>query len=191
MGTVYLAEQKEPVRRRVALKVIKLGMDTQAGAGALRGRAPGPGDDEPRQHRRVFDAGTTERGQPVLRDGARPRAARSPSTATRPSWRSPIAWNSFNSSVQACSTRTRRGSSTATSNRATCWWSTHQDGKAVPKIIDFGLARATDHQKLTEATLFTEQGQIDRDAGIHESRAGRDECVGRASTRGPTSTPWE
>ena len=31
MGIVYLAEQKEPVRRRVALKVIKLGMDTKVG----------------------------------------------------------------------------------------------------------------------------------------------------------------
>ncbi|HEU4892187.1 MAG TPA: hypothetical protein VFT47_11600 [Vicinamibacterales bacterium] len=32
MGTVYLAEQREPIRRRVALKVVKLGMDTAAGA---------------------------------------------------------------------------------------------------------------------------------------------------------------
>ena len=37
MGVVYMAEQEEPVRRRVALKVIKLGMDTKAGGGPVRG----------------------------------------------------------------------------------------------------------------------------------------------------------
>ena len=42
MGEVWLAEQSEPVKRRVALKVIKQGMDTQTGRRPLRGRAAGP-----------------------------------------------------------------------------------------------------------------------------------------------------
>ena len=50
-GVVYMAEQAEPVRRRVALKVIKLGMDTQASRRPLRGGAAGAGDDGSPEHR--------------------------------------------------------------------------------------------------------------------------------------------
>ena len=50
-GSVWMAEQKEPVKRKVALKIIKLGMDTEAGRGPLRSRASGPGADGPPQHR--------------------------------------------------------------------------------------------------------------------------------------------
>ena len=70
MGVVYLAEQEEPVRRRVAFKVIKSGMDTREVVGPLRGRAAGAGADGPSQHRE----GARRRrhaGRPaVLRDGA-------------------------------------------------------------------------------------------------------------------------
>ena len=51
MGEVFVAEQTEPIRRRVALKVIKPGMDTAPGDRPLRGRAPGPGADGPPEHR--------------------------------------------------------------------------------------------------------------------------------------------
>jgi hypothetical protein len=50
-GVVYMAEQEEPVRRRVALKVIKLGNGHTLGRGAVRGRAPGAGVDGPSEHR--------------------------------------------------------------------------------------------------------------------------------------------
>ena len=84
-GVVYMAEQQEPVRRKVALKIIKLGHGHQAGHRPLRGRAAGAGDDGPPEHRQ----GPRRRGdrdRPALfRDGAGPRASRSPSTATRTS----------------------------------------------------------------------------------------------------------
>ena len=51
LGVVYMAEQTEPVRRKVALKIIKPGMDTQGGDRPLRGRAAGPGHDGPPEHR--------------------------------------------------------------------------------------------------------------------------------------------
>jgi hypothetical protein len=53
-------------------------------------------------------------------------------------------------SATRSSTRTRRGSSTATSSRATSWLTLH-DGEPVPKVIDFGIAKATS-QRLTEKT---------------------------------------
>ena len=52
------------------------------------------------------------------------------------------------------------------------------DGKPVPKVIDFGVAKATE-QKLTERTLFTQYGTHGRHAGIHEPGAGGDERPGR------------
>ena len=71
MGEVWLAEQTHPVRRQVALKVIKAGMDTRAGGRPLRGRAAGPGADGPPEHRHGL-----RRRQP------RPRAARTSSWST-------------------------------------------------------------------------------------------------------------
>ena len=62
------------------------------------------------------------------------------------------------------------------------------DGKPVPKVIDFGVAKAID-QRLTERTLFTAVRRDRRHARVHEPRAGRDE---RAATSTPaaTSTRW-
>ena len=54
---------------------------------------------------------------------------------------------------------------------------TLHDGVPVPKVIDFGIAKAT-NQRLTEKTLFTAVRAVDRDAGLHEPRAGGDERSG-------------
>ena len=62
------------------------------------------------------------------------------------------------------------------------------DGKPVPKVIDFGVAKATD-QRLTERTLFTAVRRDRRHAGIHEPRAGRAQRAW-TSTRAATSTRW-
>ena len=51
MGVVYMAEQKEPVRRKVALKIIKPGMDTREVIARFEAEAAGPGDDGPPEHR--------------------------------------------------------------------------------------------------------------------------------------------
>ena len=51
MGVVFMAEQAEPLRRTVALKIIKPGMDTPSGHRPLRSRAAGTGDDGPSEHR--------------------------------------------------------------------------------------------------------------------------------------------
>ena len=81
-ASVYMAEQTQPVRRKVALKVIKPGMDTPPGHRPLRGRAAGAGDDGPSS---TSPASST----PGPRNPAGPTsswswstACRSPSTAT-------------------------------------------------------------------------------------------------------------
>ena len=71
MGTVWVAEQTQPVRRKVALKLIKAGMDSQVRAGPLRGRAAGAGRDGPPQHRQGARRRADRNGPALLRHGVR------------------------------------------------------------------------------------------------------------------------
>ena len=63
MGTVYLAEQREPVRRRVALKVVKLGMDSKQVLVRFQAERQALAMMEHDYIAKVFDAGISERGQ--------------------------------------------------------------------------------------------------------------------------------
>jgi hypothetical protein len=94
MGVVYEAEQDSP-RRRVALKVIKLGMDTKRVIARFEAERQALAMMDHPHIAKVFDAGSTDTG--------RVRGWRSSRRCATPS-----------------STRTRRGSSTATSSRQTC-----------------------------------------------------------------------
>ena len=171
MGVVFMAEQTEPVQRTVALKIIKPGMDTRQVIARFEAERQAAGDDGPSEHRQVLDAGTTDSGPAVLRDGAGQGRAdhRVLRRATPDAPRS--GWSCSSRSARRCSTPIRRASSTATSSRRTCWWPS-TTASAVPKVIDFGVAKAT-AQRLTERTMFTEFGQVRRHAGVHEPRAGR------------------
>ena len=77
MGVVYVAEQTEPVRRRVALKIIKPGMDTKQVIARFEAERQALAMMDHPHIAKVLDAGYTTgaAGRPVLRDGARPRAA--------------------------------------------------------------------------------------------------------------------
>ena len=66
MGTVYLAEQKEPVRRRVALKLIKLGMDSKEVVSRFGAEQQALAMMEHDNIAKVFEVGTTEKGQPYF-----------------------------------------------------------------------------------------------------------------------------
>ena len=71
MGTVWVAEQTQPVRRKVALKLIKAGMDSKSRPGPLRGRAAGAGHDGPPQHRQGARRRVDRIGPALLRHGVR------------------------------------------------------------------------------------------------------------------------
>ena len=66
MGTVYLAEQREPVRRRVALKLIKLGMDSKAIVQRFEQERQALAVMDHEGIAKVYDCGTSERGQPFF-----------------------------------------------------------------------------------------------------------------------------
>jgi len=65
-GVVYVAEQLEPVRRRVALKVIKLGMDTKAVVARFEAERQALAMMDHPNIAKVLDAGTTETGRPYF-----------------------------------------------------------------------------------------------------------------------------
>src|SRR5437899_2475107 len=68
-GVVYMAEQQEPLRRRVALKVIKLGMDTRSVIARFEAERQALALMDHANIAKVFDAGATETGRPFFCDG--------------------------------------------------------------------------------------------------------------------------
>jgi len=157
MGTVYLAEQLEPIRRRVALKVVKLGMDTsQVLARFDHERQALAVMDHP-NIARIFDAGATTKGRPYFVmeyiEGA-------PITqycdGKRMTTRERLAL--FLAVCRAVQHAHQKGvihRDLKPSNVLV----TEQDGAAVAKVIDFGIAKATDKWAV-ENTLLTQFGQI-------------------------------
>jgi hypothetical protein len=118
MGVVYRAEQEEPIRRRVAVKVIKLGMDTKEVVTRFEAERQALALMSHPSIAQVYDAGTTD-GR--TSSWSTSRARRSPRTATGRGSPRASASSSSPKSARACSTRTRRPSSTATSSSRTCW----------------------------------------------------------------------
>jgi serine/threonine protein kinase len=66
MGTVYLAEQREPIHRRVALKVVKLGMDTSQVLARFDNERQALAMMDHANIARIYDAGATPKGRPYF-----------------------------------------------------------------------------------------------------------------------------
>ena len=157
MGTVFLAEQKEPVRRRVALKLIKLGMDSKGVLARFDAERQALSMMEHSAIARVYDAGTSERGQPYF---AMEYVKGVPITdycdQNKLTINARIAlFRQVCSGVQHAHLKGVMHRDLKPGNVLV----TVQDGKPAPKIIDFGLAKAVDH-RLVQATLHTERGMI-------------------------------
>jgi tetratricopeptide (TPR) repeat protein len=157
MGSVFMAEQTEPVKRRVALKVIKLGMDTREVVARFEAERQALAVMDHPNIAKVYDAGTTEtgrpyfvmelvRGIPLTQYCDRNKL----STAERLELFIPICHAVQHAHQKGVIHRDLKPSNVLV---------TVQDGQPVPKIIDFGIAKAID-SLLTERTLFTEQGQF-------------------------------
>jgi tetratricopeptide (TPR) repeat protein len=157
MGSVFMAEQTEPVKRRVALKVIKLGMDTREVVARFEAERQALAVMDHPNIAKVYDAGTTEtgrpyfvmelvRGIPLTQYCDRNKL----STAERLELFIPICHAVQHAHQKGVIHRDLKPSNVLV---------TVQDGQPVPKIIDFGIAKAID-SRLTERTLFTEQGQF-------------------------------
>jgi serine/threonine protein kinase len=157
MGIVYLAEQEKPVRRRVALKIIKPGMDTEQVVVRFEAERQALALMDHPSIARVFDAGTTDSGRPYfvmeLVKGV-PITDYCDTVHLTPKERLEL----FVPVCRAIQHAHQKGiihRDVKPSNVLV----TMQDGKPVPKIIDFGIAKATE-QRLTERSLFTQHGAI-------------------------------
>ena len=157
MGVVYMAEQHEPVRRKVALKIIKPGMDTRQVIARFEAERQALSLMDHPNIARVLDAGTTDSGRPYfvmeLVKG-RPITQYCDEQHLTPRQRLEL----FLPVCQAIQHAHQKGiihRDIKPSNMLVAEY----DQQPVPKVIDFGVAKAT-HQPLTEKTMFTGFGQI-------------------------------
>src|SRR5262245_34807217 len=157
MGVVYLAEQTEPVRRQVALKIIKPGLDSARVIARFEAERQALALMDHPNIARVLDAGTTEQGRLFF---VMELVQGIPLTRYCDQ-----AWLSVRERLelfipvcQAVQHAHQKGvihRDLKPSNLLV----TVQEGRAVPKIIDFGVAKAA-HGRLTDHTLFTGLGQM-------------------------------
>jgi serine/threonine protein kinase len=157
MGAVFLAEQEQPVKRRVALKIIKPGLDSAHVLARFDAERQALALMDHPHIARVLDAGATGTGRPYfvmeLVKGI-PITRYCDQEHLTPKERLEL----FIPVCQAVQHAHQKGiihRDLKPSNVLIALY----DGKPVPKVIDFGVAKAT-AQKLTERTMFTEVGQI-------------------------------
>ncbi|HVS36373.1 MAG TPA: serine/threonine-protein kinase, partial [Gemmataceae bacterium] len=157
MGAVFMAEQTHPVRRMVALKVIKAGMDSRQVIARFEAERQALAMMDHINIARVLDAGATESGLPYfvmeLVHGV-PITKYCDDNHLTPRERLEL----FVPVCQAIQHAHQKGvihRDVKPSNVMI----TLYDGKPVPKVIDFGVAKAID-QRLTEGTLFTQYGAM-------------------------------
>jgi non-specific serine/threonine protein kinase/serine/threonine-protein kinase len=156
MGEVYEAEQEHPVRRRVALKLIKWGMDTREVVARFDTERQALALMDHPNIAKVFEAGATDEGRPYFAmEYVRGIPITEYCDANRLSTSDRL--EIFVLVCDAVQHAHRRGVIHRDIKPSNILVTVH-DGRPVPKIIDFGVAKATS-QRLTERTVFTELGQ--------------------------------
>jgi len=156
-GVVYMAEQAEPVRRKVALKIIKPGMDTKEVIARFESERQALALMDHPNIARVLDAGATDSGRPYfvmelvkgvpITDFCDKNHL---SVEDRMNLFIPVCLAVQHAHHKGIIHRDIKPSNVMV---------TLHDGKPVPKVIDFGVAKATS-QQLTQKTLFTAYGQM-------------------------------
>lgn len=156
-GSVYMAEQERPVRRRVALKVIKLGMDTRAVVARFEQERQALALMDHPNIAKVLDAGTTENGRPFF---VMELVKGEPITefCDRNNFTIAERLGLFTQVCRAVQHAHTKGIIHRDIKPTNVLVSTH-DGRPLARVIDFGIAKAID-QRLTEKTVFTEFRQL-------------------------------
>jgi serine/threonine protein kinase len=156
-GSVFMAEQSHPVRRKVALKIIKLGMDTKQVIARFEAERQALALMDHPNIAKVLDAGSTDTGRPYfvmeLVKGVPITEycdTNNLSTRERLELFMPVCHAVQHAHQKGIIHRDIKPSNILV---------TMADGRPIPKVIDFGIAKATS-ARLTEKTLFTEFRQL-------------------------------
>jgi serine/threonine protein kinase/tetratricopeptide (TPR) repeat protein len=156
-GSVWAAEQREPVKRRVALKIIKLGMDTKQVIARFEAERQALAVMDHPNIARVLDAGATDSGRPffVMELVKGITITEYCDTEKLDTQQRLELFIQVCNAVQHAHQKGIIHRDIKPSNVLV----TLHDGVPVPKVIDFGIAKAT-HAELTQKTVYTELGQM-------------------------------
>jgi serine/threonine protein kinase len=156
-GSVFMAEQEHPIRRRVAIKVLKLGMDSRQVVARFEAERQALALMDHPNIARVLDAGATSAGRPyfvmeLVRGVPITQFCDQAnlSTAERLAVFVPVCHAIHHAHQKGIIHRDLKPTNVLV---------TLHDGKPVPKVIDFGIAKAVEG-RLTDKTLFTGFGQL-------------------------------
>jgi len=152
-----MAEQEEPVRRKVALKIIKPGMDTKEVIARFEAERQALAMMDHPHIAKVLDAGATESGRPYFVMEL-VRGITITSFCDQNSLTTRERLELFTAVCQAVQHAHQKGIIHRDIKPSNVLVTMHDD-KPVPKVIDFGVAKAT-NQRLTERTLFTRFAQM-------------------------------
>jgi serine/threonine protein kinase len=157
MGVVFMAKQERPIHRTVALKIIKPGMDTRQVIARFEAERQALAVMDHPNISKVLDAGATETGRPyfvmeLVKGVPITRYCDDKQLTIRQRIKL------FKSVCEAVQHAHQKGIIHRDLKPSNVMVADY-DGKPVPKVIDFGVAKAT-AEPLTERTMFTEYGQI-------------------------------
>lgn len=157
MGTVWMAEQYKPVKRKVALKIIKLGMDSKQVVARFEAERQALALMDHPNIAKVLDGGVTDNGRPYF---VMELVKGMPITEFCDESKQGIRQRLelFVEVCKAVQHAHQKGIIHRDLKPSNVMVTLH-DGVPVPKVIDFGIAKAT-NQELTHRTLFTEYQQI-------------------------------
>ena len=157
-GVVYMAEQETPVRRRVALKVIKLGMDTRSVIARFEAERQALAMMDHPNIARVLDAGATETGRPYFVM----ELVRGVRITTYCDENCLDTRQRLDLFIQICNAiqHAHQKGVIHRDIKPSNILVTMLDGVPVPKVIDFGIAKATNGERLTDNTVFTAYEQF-------------------------------
>ena len=156
-GVVYLAEQSEPVRRKVALKIIRLGLDTESVIARFESERQSLAMMDHTNISRVFDAGTTESGRPFFVMEL-VHGEKITDHCDHGCFNLRQRLELF---IQVCNAiqHAHQKGVIHRDIKPSNVLVTNQDGQAVPKVIDFGIARAVEG-RFFDDTCITGNSQM-------------------------------
>src|SRR5262245_4309344 len=156
-GEVWMAEQREPIKRRVALKIIKLGMDSRQVVARFEAERQALAMMDHANIARIFDAAVTEAGRPYFVMEL-VRGMKITEYCDQQKLDTHQRLELFILVCQAIQHAHQKGIIHRDIKPSNILVTLH-DGVAVPKVIDFGIAKATQGE-LTDKTVFTQFQQF-------------------------------